>query len=37
MVTKRIFKMLDKAGLTEIFAVYYYIELYQKIKRSHLQ
>ena len=32
MVTKRVHKMLDKNGLTEIFAIYYYIEMYNMIK-----
>jgi hypothetical protein len=34
MVTKRIHKMLDKNGLAEIFAIYYYIEMYNLMKNT---
>lgn len=30
MITKRIHKMLDKAGITEIFAIYHYLHLHRK-------
>lgn len=29
MITKRIHKMLDKAGITEILAVYHYLHLHR--------
>lgn len=37
MVTKRIHKMLDRTGLSEIFAIFYYIELHNRRVNKKIQ
>ena len=37
MVTKRIHKMLDKNGLSEIFSIFYYIEVFNSMKSKETQ